>query len=85
MSWKCSRARLPFRGAWSVEGFVDEILENVCVAGFHRAWLETILFTSQITGSPPLLSDLDILCEIELEGHRGSSRLNKSEEAWSVM
>ena len=55
------------------------------VGGFHRAWLETILFTSQITGSPPLLSDLDILCEMEHEGHRGSSRLNKSEEAWSLM
>ena len=24
---------------------------------------------SQITGSPPLLSDLDILCEMEHEGH----------------
>ena len=67
--------------AWSVEGFVDEILENVFffffffffffwerVAGFHRAWLETRLFTSQITGSPPLLSEWDILCEMEHEG-----------------
>ena len=40
------------------------------VAGFHRAWLETILFTLQITGSPPLLSDLDTLCEMEHEGQR---------------
>ena len=56
-----------------------------CVAGFHRAWLETILLTSQITGSPPLLSDWDTLCEMEHEGHRCSSRLNKSEEEWSLM
>ena len=44
-----------------------------------------ILFKSQITGSPPLLSDLDILCEMEHEGHTGSSWLNKSEEAWSLV
>ena len=26
-------------------------------------------FSLQITGSPPLLSDLDTLCEMEHEGH----------------
>ena len=70
--------------AWRVEGFVDGRLENV-LRVFIELGFEPILLTSQITGSPPLLSDLDILCEMEHEGQRGSSRLNKSEVAWSLM
>ena len=55
----------------------------------HEASLETMLFPSQNTGSesPPLLYDLYCVyvCLMEHEGHVASSRLNKREEAWSLM
>ena len=46
----------------------------LCVAQNHRLQAHRhcadyrLTATAQITGSPPLLSDLDILCEMEHEG-----------------
>ena len=42
-----------------------------CCGGWCRGWLGhpcCVLRRIAITGSPPLLSDLDILCEMEHEG-----------------
>ena len=52
---------------------------------FREKYLVLSYLKSPITGSPPLLSDLDILREMKHEGNRGSSRLNKREEVWSLM